>query len=125
MYRIAKQFKFSASHQLGYLPDGHKCARLHGHNYRIEVEIMGTEVDANGFLVDFGEMGKFKDLLDRAYDHRHLNEVLSSPDGRETTAENLASNFFAQARQYWPGVSKVTVWETPDCWASYTGRTGA
>ena len=52
MYRISKEFSFSASHRLLGLPDGHPCARLHGHNYRVEVELSAADLNRYGFVRD-------------------------------------------------------------------------
>ena len=60
MFSISKRFSFSASHQLGHLPEGHPCARLHGHNYDVEVEIQSPCLDDRGFCqVDYGELKTF------------------------------------------------------------------
>ena len=56
MYRITKEFHFSASHQLEHLPDDHQCAQLHGHNYIVIVELASTILNRNGFVRDYGEL---------------------------------------------------------------------
>jgi 6-pyruvoyltetrahydropterin/6-carboxytetrahydropterin synthase len=117
MYTITKQFAFEASHQLDHLPYGHKCARLHGHSYRVEVTIKCAMLDDRGFCqVDYGELDGFKQFLDEVLDHRHLNEVLPV----RTTAENIARYLFAEARKHSPYVSEVRVSETAKTWASYS-----
>ena len=69
MYFIGKAFAFSASHVLA-LGDGHPCSRLHGHNYLVEIELGSSDLDGRGFVVDYGELGELKELLDSRYDHR-------------------------------------------------------
>ena len=49
MYRITKEFHFSASHQLFGLREGHPCARLHGHNYVVVVELAAEDLGPTGF----------------------------------------------------------------------------
>ncbi len=115
MYLIRKEFHFSASHQLAGLPDGHPCARLHGHNYRVELVLVAEELDATGFVVDYGDLRPFQQLIDDELDHRHLNEVLSF----QTSAENIARYLFGRARERWPQVVAVRVSETPKTWAEY------
>lgn len=115
MYLIRKEFHFSASHQLAGLPDGHPCARLHGHNYRVELVLVAEELDATGFVVDYGDLRPFQRLIDDELDHRHLNEVLSF----QTSAENIARYLFGRARERWPQVVAVRVSETPKTWAEY------
>lgn len=121
MYRITKEFSFSASHQLHGLPDDHPCARLHGHNYIVVVELSATTLDAHGFVRDYRELDLLKRYIDNSFDHRHLNDVL--PD-QPTTSEYLAAHFFIWCKQHWPEVSAVKVSETPKTWAEYR-RAGA
>lgn len=115
MYRISKEFHFSASHRLDHLPADHQCARLHGHNYVVVVELASAELDADGFVRDYHELKALKDHLDAEFDHRHLNDVLEGPP----TAERLARHLFDWARSRWPDVSAVKISETPRTWAEY------
>ena len=115
MYRIAKRFAFSASHQLAGLPDGHPCARLHGHNYQLEVELAADTLDDVGFVVDYGELRWLYDDHIAPLDHRHLNNLLIF----NPTAENLARFFFTICRERWPQTRAVRVSETPNTWAEY------
>ena len=55
MYRISKQFTFSASHELAQMPDGHPCKRVHGHNYVVEVELSSIRLDDYGMILDYHE----------------------------------------------------------------------
>src|SRR5262245_46851351 len=110
MYRITKQFDFSASHQLDHLPAGHPCARLHGHNYRAEVVIESACLDDRGFCqADYGELDAFGAYIDEFLDHRHLNDVFPF----RPTAENLAKALFHVARKCSPYVVECRVSETP------------
>ncbi|MEV4364401.1 6-carboxytetrahydropterin synthase QueD [Nonomuraea sp. NPDC049625] len=84
---IFREFTFEAAHRLPNVPEGHKCARLHGHSYRVQVHIRGEVDPTAGWLMDFGDIKKaFKPLLDRL-DHYYLNEI----EGLENpTSEVLA-----------------------------------
>jgi 6-pyruvoyltetrahydropterin/6-carboxytetrahydropterin synthase len=115
VYRIAKQFKFSASHQLVDLPTDHQCARLHGHNYAVDIVLEAETLDDVGFVVDYGALKRFSEFLDCKLDHRHLNDVVPMA----TTAENLACWLFDVARGMYPQVSAIRVSETPTSWAEY------
>jgi 6-pyruvoyltetrahydropterin/6-carboxytetrahydropterin synthase len=84
-YEITKSFKFSASHQLAGLPEGHRCGRLHGHNYEVDLTLAGLPDDA-GMVFDYGRLQPFDDLLADRYEHRHLNDVVVG----NPTAERLA-----------------------------------
>lgn len=115
MYTISKDFHFSASHQLDHLPEGHQCARLHGHNYVVRIVLEAEELNEDGFVIDYGDLKPFKDFIDNELDHRHLNDVIPY----RTTAENIARYLYEWAKARWPQVSAVWVSETPKTWAVY------
>jgi 6-pyruvoyltetrahydropterin/6-carboxytetrahydropterin synthase len=119
MYQIAKRFRFSASHQLFGLPETHKCARLHGHNYEVEVVLEGERLGSQGFVRDYADLDRLKEYLNSCLDHRHLNEVLAGTIGVRTTAEVLAEHLYQRCKSEWPETVMVKVSETPDTWASY------
>lgn len=115
MYEIRKTFNFEASHQLDGLPEGHQCARNHGHSYRVELILRSKRLDGNGFVVDYGKLDKFGDYLEINFDHRFLNDVIFI----QPTAENLAEYLFELAHKWWPEVVEVRVSETQKTWASF------
>lgn len=120
MFRITKEFHFSASHQLKQMPEGHQCARLHGHNYVVTIELAREFTDGNGFVIDFGDLKPFQHYIDTTLDHRHLNDALGSDNGYMTTAEHLARHLFEWAACYWPNqIVAVRVSETPKTCAEY------
>ena len=116
MFIITKEFHFSASHQLTALPDDHPCARLHGHNYIVKIELSSDELDEFGFVKDYRELSPLKDYIDNELDHRHLNEVFGH-DGM--TAEYLSKTLYEWCAERWNNVSAVYVSETPKTWAEY------
>lgn len=116
MYTVTKEFNFSASHQLLSLPPEHPCARLHGHNYAVQVELTAAELNQHGFVRDYRELAPFKSYLEEEVDHRHLNEIFGND---AVTAERLAQRFFTWCRGRWPEVRAVRVSETPKTWAEY------
>lgn len=116
MYRIAKRFEFSAAHALGHLPAEHPCARLHGHNYVVEIVLESRVLDDRGFCgVDYRELDEFKRWIDLSLDHRNLNDVMLTV----TTAENIAKLLFTKAREISGLVVAARVSETPKTWAEY------
>lgn len=117
-YRISKEFHFSASHQLDALPEGHKCGRLHGHNYVVELELEAEEdgLDKAGFVRDYGDLSVFGSWLEREVDHRHLNDLLTD---RNPSAENLCRWIFERWERELPELSSVRVSETAKTWAEY------
>jgi 6-pyruvoyltetrahydropterin/6-carboxytetrahydropterin synthase len=122
MFTISKQFTFSASHVLSHLPEDHPCARMHGHNYVVELVFKSPCLDARGFCqVDYGELAAFEAWLLATVDHRHLNAVMGEV---YPTAELLAKFFFKKAREVLAGdvgayLTSVRVSETPRTWAAY------
>lgn len=122
MYRIEKEFHFSASHQLTGLPEDHQCARLHGHNYILKVRIASMDLDKVGFVLDYGELNFVKHHID-ALDHRHLNDLFKF----NPTSENICRFYQVQIKQhldhYYPDLTfsiAVGLSETPKTWAWYT-----
>ncbi|SDT77290.1 6-pyruvoyltetrahydropterin/6-carboxytetrahydropterin synthase [Streptomyces sp. TLI_053] len=118
MLRITKEFQFSASHRLAHLPADHQCARLHGHNYVIELALSAApdKLTEAGFVRDYGDLADFKKWLDRTLDHRHLNDVV---EDRNPSAENMAMWIFAQWSERYPELTGVRVSETGKTWAEY------
>lgn len=116
MYRIGKSFDFAASHRLGRLPADHPCARLHGHNYIVEVELAAEALDETGFVRDYRALAPLKAYIDAEFDHRDLNEVMGHD---AVTAECLARHFYDWCHARWPETVAVKVRETPKTWAEY------
>lgn len=120
MYRISKEFHFSASHQLHGLRDGHPCGRVHGHNYIIKVTLSGDDLNEYGFLLDYNDLKPFGQWLDDTLDHRHLNDAL----GFQPSAENMARHLATVARDLLDIPETVTVGvavsETPKTWAEWS-----
>ncbi len=115
---ITQAFTFEAAHHLPHVPETHRCRRLHGNSYRVELRL-ADEVDAfSGFVVDFFDVEKaFQPLLERL-DHHLLNEI----DGLENpTAENIAIWIYQRVKSGLPQLEAVKVFETPMCWAEYRG----
>lgn len=116
MYKVSKEYHFSASHQLFQLPDTHPCSRLHGHNYVVEVELQSAALNECGFVKDYRDLDALKTYIDERFDHRHLNEVLGDDS---VTAEQIAKHFFDWCKAQWPEVTAVRVRETPKSCAEY------
>lgn len=114
-WTISKEFAFSASHQLTSLPDGHPCARLHGHNYTVTVELAASDLDQHGMVVDFGHLAEFGAFVADRFDHRHLNDVMIDAP----TSEHLARLLYVEAHALCPQTTAVTVRETPKTSATY------
>ena len=116
MFTISKEYHFSASHQLFGLAEDHPCARLHGHNYVVEVELQSSALGPSGFVRDYRELDALKTYIDDVFDHRHINDVLGDD---KVTAEHLAKHFYDWCKEKWQEVSAVRVRETPKTCAEY------
>lgn len=114
--RITKRFRFDAAHWLPRVPETHKCRRLHGHTYEVELALEGALDGERGWVADYGTVSAaFKPLLDEL-DHHCLNEI----EGLENpTAENLAVWIHARLAPDLPALAEVTVKETPSTSAVY------
>ncbi|GAA2043804.1 6-carboxytetrahydropterin synthase [Streptomyces carpaticus] len=119
MFMISKEFHFSASHVLDRLPSWHQCARMHGHNYVVVLELSARAEDLTeaGFVRDYRDLDPFKKWLDDTLDHRHLNEALG--ETISPSAENLAKWIFDAWVERIPELAAVRVSETPKTWAVY------
>ncbi len=116
MYRITKEFHFSASHQLCHLHKDHPCSRMHGHNYIVEIELGSETLDENGFVLDYHALAPLKRYIDDKMDHRHLNEVFGHD---RVTSEWMAHMLYDWCKARWDQISAVRVSETPKTWAEY------
>ncbi|GAB3160941.1 6-carboxytetrahydropterin synthase QueD [Micromonospora sonneratiae] len=120
MYRIGKQFRFEAAHSLPNLPEGHQCARVHGHSYTVEVHLVSDELTQSGFVVDFAELGPFSTHIRDNFDHHDLNTVLDAPP----TSEHLAAYFYRWCCDHLRlpdqvRVERVRISETASTFAEY------
>jgi 6-pyruvoyltetrahydropterin/6-carboxytetrahydropterin synthase len=120
MFQITKRWRFDAAHHLDGLVDGHKCARVHGHTWTVEVTLAAAQLAPPGFVTDFGDLTAFGEYLATAFDHRDLNTVVDFPPTSERLAEHLAAWFMANVQPGVPGrLTAVRVSETPSSWAEY------
>ena len=115
---VFRRFGFEAAHYLPHVPAGHKCARLHGHSFRVEVHVTGAVDPDLGWVVDFADIGAAFEPLHDALDHRLLNEVagLENP-----TSENLAVWIWDRLVAGGLPVSRVVVRETCNAGCVYEG----
>ncbi len=116
MYKISKQFAFSAAHSLYGLPDCHPCSRLHGHNYVVTVHLKTKELDKTGFVKDYNELKIVKEYIDSNLDHRNLNDIMHPLN---SSAENIAKMLFDVFKPIIPELYAVEVSESPKTSAIY------
>lgn len=116
---IFKVFSIEAAHRLPNVPPAHKCARLHGHSFRVEIHVSGPVGGETGWVMDFADIKEAFQPLFAQLDHHYLNEVegLSNP-----TSEHLARWIWQRLRPSLPMLSKVVVSETCTSGCIYEGE---
>jgi len=120
-YTLKVVTDFAAAHALRGYPG--ECSQLHGHNWKVEVEVIAVALDEVGMGIDFKAIkATAKEALSRL-DHRHLNEIKPF-DVINPTAENLAAYLYRQLSGSLNGprtrVGAVTLWETERACVRYT-----
>jgi 6-pyruvoyltetrahydropterin/6-carboxytetrahydropterin synthase len=116
---IFKAFTLESAHRLPNVPAGHKCARLHGHSFRVEIHVSGPVDPQLGWVMDFADVKAAFDPLFRRLDHNYLNDV---PGLENPTSENLARWIWQKLEPSLPQLSAVVVHETCTSGARYTGE---
>mgnify|MGYP003348383528 CR=1 FL=1 len=117
---LRKSFQFEAAHLLPLLPEAHKCRRLHGHSFSVEVVVAGECDPKLGWLVDFGEIAaKVEPVLKQELDHRVLNDV---PGLENPTSEVLAVWLWNRLGPIVPHLAAITVHETTTSRVTYRGE---
>jgi 6-pyruvoyltetrahydropterin/6-carboxytetrahydropterin synthase len=116
---IFKVFRIEAAHRLPNVPEGHKCARLHGHSFAIELHVGGTPDAQTGWIMDFSEIKRiFQPIYDRL-DHHYLNDI---PGLENPTSENLAVWIWHRLKPQLPALSEIVVHETCTSGCRYRGE---
>jgi 6-pyruvoyltetrahydropterin/6-carboxytetrahydropterin synthase len=109
---LRRTFRFEAAHWLPMVAEDHKCHRMHGHSYRVEIHLKGSVRD-DGMVMDFADIKRAWQPLQDALDHHCLNDLIDNP-----TSERLAE-------WIWDGLRlplhQVVVSETADSACLYDG----
>jgi len=117
---LTKTFRFEAAHRLPMVPPEHKCHRMHGHSFRIDVTLEGEIDPRMGWLLDFADVTDVvRPLLMGELDHRSLNDV---PGLENPTSENLCVWLWQRLTSRLPGLVAITVHETCTARCTYRGR---
>jgi 6-pyruvoyltetrahydropterin/6-carboxytetrahydropterin synthase len=133
MYSVTKRIDFCYGHRL--LDYDGVCKHPHGHNAVAEIEVRADALDRRNMVVDFTDIKqRMKSWIDRELDHRmilrrddplvaalhQLGEPVYLLESNPTV-ERIARLLFDMSREQGLPVSRVTVWETPSSWATYSG----
>jgi 6-pyruvoyltetrahydropterin/6-carboxytetrahydropterin synthase len=116
---IFKEFTFEAAHLLPNLPEGHKCRRLHGHSFRVQIHVSGEIDPTLGWVMDFGDLKAAAKPVLEQLDHRYLNEIagLENP-----TSEVIARWIWQKLFPVIPSMSRIVVRETCTAGCVYAGE---
>jgi 6-pyruvoyltetrahydropterin/6-carboxytetrahydropterin synthase len=116
--RLVHEFRFEAAHRLPRVPAGHKCARLHGHSFKVELAVAGPVDPETGWFIDFQRLYDAWAPLHALLDHNYLNEV----EGLENpTSEVLAGWIWQRIKPRLAPLERVTIFETCDARCEYEG----
>lgn len=115
---IFKVFSLESAHRLPNVPAGHKCARIHGHSFRVEIHVRGALDEHLGWVMDFADVKAAFEPLFQRLDHHYLNDV---PGLENPTSENLARWIWRELAPALPQLSKVVVHETCTSGAVFEG----
>jgi 6-pyruvoyltetrahydropterin/6-carboxytetrahydropterin synthase len=99
--RLTKEFTFEAAHRLPKVPVGHKCARLHGHSYQVELSLTAAVNEETGMVVDFDDLRAVFEPIRKKLDHYYLNEI----EGLENPTSELLARWIHQR------ILKASLWQ--------------
>lgn len=120
-YQLKIVTDFASAHTLRDYPGA--CSRMHGHNWKVELEVMAAQLDSIGMGVDFKVMKLAANEVAGELDHRYLNDLEPFKD-INPTAENIAAYMYQEisARINSPHikVTAVTLWETERACVRYS-----
>ena len=119
MFRLSTQKKISAAHVLRDYEG--PCARLHGHNWNVKIEVLSNELNNVGITVDFIDLDNILWDVIGPFDHNNFND-LPPFDKINPTAENVAKYFYDQVKSKLPThvkIDKISIWETDQYLVEY------
>jgi 6-pyruvoyltetrahydropterin/6-carboxytetrahydropterin synthase len=117
--RLTKDFFFESAQTLPNVPPGHKCGKMHGHSFRVEISVEGEVNPETGWIYDHAEIGRAMNPLIAQLDHAYLNEV---PGLENPTIELMAAWFWKKLALQCPGLCEIVIHETPWARCSYRGE---
>jgi 6-pyruvoyltetrahydropterin/6-carboxytetrahydropterin synthase len=103
------EFTIAAGRRLTGVPEGHPCARVHGHTFLVRLSVSGPVNPQTGFVVDFADLQAAFAPVHEALDHRFLNDV---PGLENPTSEHLAVWIWHSLKEALPVLSAVEITET-------------
>ena len=117
--RLTKDFTFEAAQTLPKVPSDHKCGRMHGHSFKVEISVEGETDPVTGWFYDHSRISRAMDPLLEQLDHSYLNDI---PGLENPTIENMCRWFWERLSPYLPGLAEIVIHETPTARCSYRGN---
>jgi 6-pyruvoyltetrahydropterin/6-carboxytetrahydropterin synthase len=119
--RIYKDFVLQSAHSLPLLPEGHPCRRVHGHNYKVRLDVEGPIDERYGWIVDYADVeAVWMRIVHARLDHRNINTALPELADR-TTCENIAAWMWRALKPELPGLCRIEIQEEPTSGVVYHG----
>ncbi len=116
--RLVRKVSFEAAHRLPKVPPGHKCERLHGHSFRVEIIVEGTVDPVSGWFIDYSDIDDAWAPLFEMLDHHYLNEV---PGLENPTSEVLCGWLWERLKVSLPDLRRIVIHETCNASCEYDG----
>ena len=121
MFEVTVEQSFAAGHSLREYKG--KCENVHGHNYRVQVTVEGTQLNRIGLLVDFVDLKRAVRQVIEILDHQFIND-LEPFTTLNPSAENLAKYFYDEVNsrivlEHNVRIARVKIWETDTSIAVY------
>lgn len=117
--RLSHEFSFEASHRLDHLGPSHPCYPLHGHSYRVTIQVEGEVDPVTGFLIDYAELKRIVQPVITQLDHTHLNDVAGLS---LSTTEHIAHWLWQRLKPVLPILTQIDIRETPATACIYRGE---
>ena len=116
--QIYKDFHFESAHRLPNVPEGHKCARLHGHSFQLRIVVSGDAPEPSGWVMDFSDIKQVaKPIIDQL-DHYYLNDI---PGLENPTSERLCECIWEKLQPQLPQLDSIEIKETCTSGCIYRG----
>ena len=115
---LTKAFDFEAAQFLDTFPEGHKCRRMHGHSFKLEISVRGPVDPATGIFYDHARISDAMRPLLAQLDHALLNEI---PGLEKPTIELMCRWLWDRLAPHLPGLHEIKLHETPRAWCTYRG----
>lgn len=117
--RLSRDFSFEAAQTLPHVPEGHKCRRLHGHSFKLEIVVEGEVDPESGWVYDHAKIAAAARPLIEQLDHSYLNEI----EGMDNpTIENMCAWLWKRLEPQLPGLCEIVLHETPSARCIYRGE---